>query len=144
MSKLYKREGRRFVEVPDYTGMYYNEDGTFSKERTSNSIAKCVLQTPIYRLVHALDVIKDVNWYDAKEKCKVFLGCGYLPSRLELCYIGMEYSNVYIWSVDEYNSRYAWGRGRWHSSYSFAYFDYGLKFYSSQNICALPFAKLPI
>lgn len=143
MSKLYKREGRRFVEVPDCTGMYYNEDGTFSKECTPNSIAKCVLQTPNYRLVHALDVIKGINWYEAKEKCKTFLGCGYLPSRLELCYLRTEYSNVYIWSAEEYSSNYAWG-WYWDSSYSFAGFGYGTKSNATQYNCALPFAKLPI
>lgn len=143
MNKLYKREGRRFVEVPDYTGMYYNEDGMFSKERTSNSVAKCVLQTTAYRLVHALDLIPDINWYDAKEKCKTFLGCGYLPSRLELCYVGRKYSNVYIWSSDEYSSSLAW-RWLWLSSTSFAYFDTNSKDLAGQLICALPFAKLPI
>lgn len=143
MSKLYKREGRRFVEVPDYTGMYYNKDGTFSKECTSNSIAKCVLQTPTYRLVHALDVINGVNWYDAKEQCKTFLGCGYLPSRLELCYVGKEYSNAYIWSSDEYSSRIAWS-WYWRSSASFADFCNYNKGNAFQCTCALPFAKLPI
>lgn len=143
MSKLYKREGRRFVEVPDYTGMYYNEDGTFSKEQTSNSVAKCILQTPSYRLVHALNVIKGVNWYNAKIQCKTFLGCGYLPSRLELCYIGIEYSNVYLWSIDEYSSYLAWS-WYWLSSTSFAYFYYGTKYDAYQRYCALPFAKLPI
>lgn len=143
MNKLYKREGRRFVEVPDYTGMYYNEDDTFSKERMSNSIAKCVLQTPAYRLVHALDLIPNINWYDAKEKCKTFLDCGYLPSRLELCYIGKEYSNVYIWSSDEFSSYYAWN-WYWGSSGSFALFGYDYKCLALQSYCALPFAKLPI
>lgn len=143
MSKLYKREGRRFIEVPDCTGMYYNEDGTFSKERMSNSVAKCVLQTPSYILVHALDVIKGINWYNAKEQCKVFLGCGYLPSRLELCYIGKEYSNIYIWSSDECSSYYAWN-WLWYSSGSFALFSYGRKTNAYQYSCALPFAKLPI
>lgn len=143
MSKLYKRDGRRFIEVPDCTGMYYNKDGTFSKECTPNSIAKCVLQTPTYRLVHALDLIPDINWYDAKEKCKAFLDCGYLPSRLELCYVGRKYSNVYIWSSDEYNSSYVW-RWCWLSSTSFANFHIRNKRLVSQYYCALPFAKLPI
>ncbi len=143
MSKLYKREGRRFVEVLDCTGMYYNEDGTFSKECTPNSIAKCVLQTPTYRLVHALDLIPNINWYDAKEKCKAFLDCGYLPSRLELCYIGKEYSNVYIWSEDEYSSNIVW-TWLWDSSNSFAYFSNDYKSRASWYHCALPFAKLPI
>ena len=143
MSKLYKREGRRFVEVSDCTGMYYNKDGTFSKERTPNSVAKCVLQTPTYRLVHALGLIPNINWHDAKEKCKAFLDCGYLPSRLELCYIGKEYSNVFIWSSDEYTSIYAWG-WIWGSLFSFASFFDRLKHAADPDICALPFAKLPI
>ena len=143
MSKLYKREGRRFVEVPDCTGMYYNEDGTFSKERMSNSVAKCVLQTPTYRLVHALDTICNINWYDAKERCKTFLNCGYLPSRSELCYIGKKYSDVYIWSSDECDSSYAW-TWFWYSSSSFAIFLQSTKRFASRYRCALPFAKLPI
>ena len=45
--KTYKREGRRFVEIPNYEGYYYNEDGTFSKEKKgllfTNMINKSIL-----------------------------------------------------------------------------------------------------
>ena len=57
--QYYIREGRRFIKadvpsVVDYRGMYYNVDGTFSKERTNDSIGVCIIQTPTEAIVCSL------------------------------------------------------------------------------------------
>lgn len=54
MSKMYKREGRRFVAIQDVTGMYLQEDGTFQSEKNNESIGICVLQTMSIRKVALL------------------------------------------------------------------------------------------
>lgn len=43
MNKLYKRDGRRFVQIEDHLGMFYQEDGTFTKEKTEKSVGLCII-----------------------------------------------------------------------------------------------------
>jgi len=43
MDKLYKRDGRRFVQIEDHLGMFYQEDRTFTKEKTEKSIGLCII-----------------------------------------------------------------------------------------------------
>lgn len=109
MAKLYKREGRRFVEVPDYRGMYYNNDGTFSKERKSNSIALCVDQSPTDITLCMLRYSKYITWEEAKTFCAEFINGGYLPEIDELFHAYTQYRFLFpesgiVWSSTEYNS----------------------------------------
>lgn len=43
MTKLYERDGRRFVQIEDHLGMFYQEDGTFTKEKTEKSVGLCII-----------------------------------------------------------------------------------------------------
>ena len=112
MTKLYKRKGRRFVEVPDYRGMYYNNDGTFSKERKSNSIALCVDQSPTDITLCMLRYSENKTWKEAKIFCANFIDGGYLPEIDELLHAYTEYRFLFpivgtIWSSTEYDSKNA-------------------------------------
>ena len=112
MAKLYKREGRRFVIVPDYRGTYYNNDGTFSKERKSNSIALCVDQSPTDLTLCMLRYGRNKTWEEAKIFCADLIDGGYLPPIDELLHAYTQYRSLfpkygYIWSNTEYASDYA-------------------------------------
>lgn len=112
MAKLYKREGRRFVEVHDRRGMYYNNDGTFSKERKGNSIALCVDQSPTDITLCMLKYCKNVTWEEAKTFCAEFIDRGYLPEIDELLHAYIHYRFLFprigiIWSSTEYDSDFA-------------------------------------
>lgn len=103
MAKLYKREGRRFVEVPDRRGMYYNNDGTFSKEKKSNSIAFCVNQSPTDITLCMLRCGENKTWLGAKIFCANFVDGGYLPEIDELLHAYIQYRFLFprigiIWS----------------------------------------------
>lgn len=109
MTKLYKREGRQFVEVPDHRGMYYNNDGTFSKERKSNSIALCVDQSPTDITLCMLRYGRNKTWEEAKIFCADLIDGGYLPEIDELFHAYMQYRFLFptlgvIWSSTEYTS----------------------------------------
>lgn len=54
MSKLYKRDGRRFVEIVNNEGKYYQKDGTFSDMRTLDSIGLCIISNMKEHVVIAL------------------------------------------------------------------------------------------
>lgn len=69
--QYYVREGRRFVKtdvprVVDHRGEYYNEDGSFSKERTSVSIGLCIMQTPTECIICRLSKNEKVSYPTAK------------------------------------------------------------------------------
>lgn len=108
--KIYIRDGRRFKPVEDYTGYFYNEDGTFSKEKQTNSIGRCCLQTNEYRLIVEICEPKYMNWYEAKEYWKhCFSGHGRGPKCIELMLIKQHLpQNLWFWSSTEYSSRYAY------------------------------------
>jgi len=114
MTKLYERNGRRFVSAIDHTGHYLNSDYTLSEERTENSIAVCVLHTVKEMVFCELnDNPPCLNWDDAKEYCsKKFLGNGKLPEIHELLTVKNCFKNIFprfgvIWSNTEYYHDYA-------------------------------------
>ena len=41
--KLYKRDGRRFVEIENHEGLYRQQDGTYQETRDENSIGLCII-----------------------------------------------------------------------------------------------------
>ena len=41
--KLYKRDGRRFVEIENHEGLYRQQDGTYQEKRDKNSIGLCII-----------------------------------------------------------------------------------------------------
>ena len=109
--KLYFREGRRFVQIQDCTGMYYNRDGSFSKEKTNTSIGLCVLQTPTKRIIYQLnDNPPRMSYEKAKKYCKTqFEGNGILPAIDILYYAYTKFRNIFpkrgfMWSSTGYNS----------------------------------------
>lgn len=136
--KIYIRDGRRFKPVEDYTGYFYNEDGTFSKEKQTNSIGKCCLQTSEYRLIIEICEPKYMSWYEAKNYWKeCFSGQGRGPKNWELVKIRSFLPNhIWVWSHNEYSSNYAY--------YLFTYdgyLNYDLK---STNGYVLGFVELSI
>ena len=142
MSKLYKRDGRRFVEVPDYRGMYYNNDGTFSKERKSNSIARCVNQSPTDITLCMLTYGKNKTWEEAKIFCADLIDGGYLPEIHELLMARNLFPDLFpksgfVWSNTEYVSSYARSL-----SLSGVVVDYDPKDYGGSFVFV--FLKLPI
>lgn len=84
--KIYRREGRRFVQIPSNLRKYLDKNGSFTVEKTQTSIGYCVLETEEHSIVCALGPLpKDVNWHDAVIYAwNEFNRCGYLPSRAEL------------------------------------------------------------
>lgn len=110
MSKLYKREGRQFIEVPDRRGMYYNNDGTFSKERESDSIAFCVNQSPTDITLCMLKYGENKTWEEAKTFCTKLINGGYLPKIDELLHAYILYRFLFpergfVWSSTEFYYR---------------------------------------
>lgn len=67
MSKQYYiREGRRFVKadvssVVDHRGEYYNADGSFSKEKRSDSVGVCVIQNPTECIICGLNEYTNIT-----------------------------------------------------------------------------------
>lgn len=107
--KIYIRDGRRFKPVEDYTGYFYNEDGTFSKEKQTNSIGRCCLQTNEYRLIVEICEPKYMSWYESQKYWKkCFSGHGRGPKGWELVKIkSFLPSSTWIWSSDESSSNLA-------------------------------------
>lgn len=108
--KIYIRDGRRFKPVEDYTGYFYNEDGTFSKEKQTNSIGKCCLQTNEYRLIIEICEPKCMSWWKAQLYwAHCFSGRGRGPKDVELILI-KQYLPQYhwFWSSIEYSSSFAY------------------------------------
>lgn len=110
MTKLYERDGRRFVTAIDHTSHYLNSDYTLSEKKTENSIAVCVLHTVKEMVFCELnDNPPCLNWDDAKEYCsKQFLGQGRLPEIHELVWAmntAIEFDGVKyygpVWSNSE-------------------------------------------
>ena len=155
--QLYVRDGRRFVKLPTImdqhtttkVGMYYNEDGSFSEEKTQFSIGLCINEdVKTISIVH-LNYYPGVNWISAKNWAEAqFNGKGHLPSRLEGAQI-IEFHkklpvfehNLFIWTSLECGSDLAWYWG-WYSSYSFVSFDGTNKDYVGQDYCALSILTL--
>lgn len=111
--KIYIRDGRRFKPVEDYTGYFYNEDGTFSKEKQTNSIGRCCLQTTEYRLIVEINDDPEImTWHNAEKYWKkCFNGRGRGPLVWELLKASMPKQIVNvpaIWSKEEYSSYYAY------------------------------------
>lgn len=95
--KIYIRDGRRFKPVEDYTGYFYNEDGTFSKEKQTNSIGRCCLQTSEYRLIVEICEPKYMSWWKAQLYwAYCFSGRGRGPKDYELLRI-KQYLPQYHW-----------------------------------------------
>lgn len=136
--KIYIRDGRRFKPVEDYTGYFYNEDGTFSKEKQTNSIGRCCLQTNEYRLIIEICEPKYMNWFEAKEYWKhCFSGHGRGPKCYELIQIKRYLPrNYWFWSSTEYSSY-----GAYYLYSLNGYLDGHLKGYGSY---VLGFLELPI
>lgn len=104
--KIYIRDGRRFKPIEDYMGYFYNEDGTFSKEKQTNSIGRCCLQTNEYRLIVEICEPKKMSWYKAQEYWKhCFSGRGRGPKCIELMLIEQYLRrNLLLWSSTESSS----------------------------------------
>ena len=110
--KLYKRDGRRFVEIQDVTGMFYQKDGTFQEKRDENSIGICVLQTYKVRKI-ALFKRYFGTWNQCREYCRDQKG--YIPSIADMLLL-KPYAAYFtffdwFWTSDEYNSNAAWHLG---------------------------------
>lgn len=107
--KIYIRDGRRFKPVEDYTGYFYNEDGTFSKEKQTNSIGRCCLQTNEYRLIVEICEPKYMSWWKAQLYwAHCFSGRGRGPKDYELIQIKQYlHEGYWFWSSTEYSSNYA-------------------------------------
>ena len=140
--KLYKREGRRFVEIQNAVGMYYQKDGTFQKERNENSIGVCVIQTYDVRTV-ALFKMSYGTWGSCKQFCE---DCGgYMPTRSQLLQLKSfvkcgDIKQSYYWTQDEYSSDYAWYLGLGLGTY------FGYCIYDNKNSYGrvLAFVDIPI
>lgn len=108
--KLYKRDGRRFVEIQDVTGMFYQKDGTFQEKRDENSIGICVLQTYKIRKVALFERYLG-NWNQCKEYCRDQKG--YMPSIGDMLLLKpyAEYFTFFgwFWTSDEYIPGTTWG-----------------------------------
>jgi len=107
-TKLYVREGRRFVEAADCTGYYLNDDGSIVKQRTEESIAICVLHKVSEMVFCELNNNPPVlTWNKAKEYCsKKFFGNGRLPEIHELLTAINLFPNLFpesgfVWSNTE-------------------------------------------
>lgn len=109
--KIYIRDGRRFKPVEDYTGYFYNEDGTFSKEKQTNSIGRCCLQTSEYRLIVEICEPKYMSWFMAQfywRRCFSRRGRG--PKDYELIQIKQYlHQDYWFWSSTECSSANAFG-----------------------------------
>lgn len=132
--KLYKREGRRFVEIQDVTGMYLQNNGTYTRNYNEYCVGVCVQQTSEIRKV-ALFLKMFGNWDECKRFCESALpvwrvvgSCMaldynksiqlHMPTRTEM-YMAFPYLKDLIkkqhikegsyWTIDEYSSYSAWG-----------------------------------
>lgn len=86
MSKLYKRNGRRFVEIVNNEGKYYQEDGTFSDTRTQDSIGLCIISNQKEHVIMALDCDKVEQFREcALDYC--------IPNTVELSIAYLKFSN---------------------------------------------------
>lgn len=139
--KIYIRDGRRFKPVEDYTGYFYNEDGTFSKEKQTNSIGRCCLQTTEYRLIVEINDDPEImTWHNAEKYWKkCFNGRGRGPLVWELLKASMpkQIVNVpVIWSKEECSSD-----GAFYFSPRNGVLGYS---YKSSHYYVLGFLELPI
>lgn len=89
---LYYRDGRRFVKLGfsttlDYVGLFYNKDGTFSKERyPSLSIGRVLFRDDDDLVIAALENLPCIlPFYHGKRLCmEEFGGKGYMPTEWEM------------------------------------------------------------
>ena len=89
--KYYRREGRRFVQtdVPqpvNNAGKYYQKDGSFSNECTSDSIGLCIVSYATHHVVMYLHEIAGTYTHDeaVEEAKKFFSGKGEVPQLNDL------------------------------------------------------------
>lgn len=146
--KHYIRKGRRFVQIEDQTGKFYNDDGTFSVERQENSIGVCFKQTQEKRFIVELQVTEGISWNDAQANAT---SNRYLPNMEQAVLISntlhklkfLIRKDFYYWTSVEYSSSFAW-RWYWNSSSSFAYFSSYGKGNATQYYCAQYVFELPL
>lgn len=125
--KIYIREGRRFKQLQNHVGEYYNSNCKFTKERTKSSLGICVLQEGTTCTIAEFRVAKNISWDEAMKTAER-IG-RHLPTQKEvLALTGHEEfkHDHFEWLQTEFNSERAWlwyWRG---SNYSLASFnDYG-------------------
>ena len=127
-TKTYIRCGRRFVELKvckavDYTGLFYNKDKTFTRERTPDSIGICVLQTAKKCYICSIKYYSLMKWEDAKKACtkfpgyiksgiQFFHGNAIFPSIDLLMHAYINFRHIfpkygYVWSSTEYDESIA-------------------------------------
>ena len=151
--KHYIRKGRRFVQIEDQTGKFYNDDGTFSVERQENSIGVCFKQTQEKRFIVELQVTKEISWNDAQANVtsnrylpdmeQAVLICNTLHKLKSRFLICKDFYYVHWWTSSEYNSHVAW-HWNWGNSASFAFFRPDSKDYASQYCGAQYVFELPL
>lgn len=107
--KYYVREGRRFVQTKPLKGMFLNNDGTFTKNKTNKSIGICVHDDFNETIIASLTVSKYGVSYDVAESaCKAAFPFreGHIPTSYELLMLEnvsrakCEYHNRYLWVSD--------------------------------------------
>ena len=121
--KYYIRDGRRFVQIKSLKGMFYNNNGTFTENRTNKSIGICVHDDFEEIIIASLSVAENPVRYDVAESaCKAAFPFvqGHMPSRKEL-YMSMEYKQHIntdyhiLWTSDSRKNNYArafvWSNG---------------------------------
>lgn len=112
--KLYKREGRRFVQVDipticDNSGKYYQKDGTFSWVRTEDSIGLCIMSTPKEHVVmHLKSICRGTFDVIEHMASKTFNNTGELPQLHEAIIALIKFRtklniNIweYIWAINQ-------------------------------------------
>jgi len=146
--KIYRREGRRFIQIPSNLGKYLDENGSFTVEKMPTSIGYCVLETEEHSIVCALEPLPmGITWYNAvMYACNEFNCCGYLPSRAELLMaIDMhpeffkEMKASWLWTCNQESKYLAWSVNLYEDY--FGYVDYDYKDYGTNSV--LPFVKIP-
>lgn len=106
-TKLYIRDGKRFKYVPNMLGMYWNGI-ILTKEKMQDSVAVVIEQHYDYVTMASLEISSPMNWFDAKEWCKInSLFEGRLPSKTELIILHKYVNNKFVWG-EEYSDIRAW------------------------------------
>ena len=140
--KIYKRDGKRFVKMQDYTGMYLQNDWSFAETCNENSIGICVLQTTTFAKV-ALFVEHRSTWENCKSFCKSIQA--HMPTREELFIASKLIKNGTIkediyWTSEQANSNSAW-YVYFHLDNSFGYCGSYIK---SGDLSVLAFVDIPL
>lgn len=114
MSKLYVRQGRRFVPVPDCTGYFYDRNG-LHKEKTEDSFAIVVSQNGDIATLASLEQSSErMTWEEAKDCCNHLWIPLYLPSLIEMLEAMKFKEHLHFelegseWTSTEYSTYRAW------------------------------------